>query len=874
MALSSPVCSDTDDASGYERAAASTPSCCSAASDAGAPQDGGATAGQKDNGGKGRKAKQGGKGKGGKGKSGKGRGGKGGKGKGGKGGKGKGTKEAAAQWFDSDSDSSSDGGGGAVNEAPPAVGEWSRVAVRSAAPRPKTVSGAEGQAATVGGVSGGIGAWLQGGLEAARVAELERLAQEQPYDAARHVALIRALREADGPDAKQRVGDARQRMAEHVALSEQQWAGFIQELGEPDSLPAKERQLALLRRACDDWPAPELLLALCRTVSDVLDDRLQAAAAGDDAAAAERRFREAESNWDDALAAGGSDAIGGHVLWDGYREWLEEELPEGEELTARQAALWKRQLSIPSKALKAAKADFDAWCGDEQAAGRVSSETAAVIASAGRAYRHAAALYEERAPFEDKIAELQRQRKQQRGSDTGELMAAWNEYISFEKKRGDAGRVWNLYNRAVRCLPSCQRLWTAAIRYGLPEHRALSAARRAVRCLPRSSTAWLDCLRAAEALRLPLPELASIAALASRMPFQCTADARYVQLGLLAACRRMAAADPALLQQGTAAAEAAIAALKERSDTAGVVAAAALWSAAAGPDFYGRCATLCADTARLLHAPWSRSLASAGRVADARAVLRKAVAKASEQQWRQQLLAEWLQFEQLYGGAKDVDALWDAHGAAIVAAGREEQERERAEASDEDSFSDAAKRKQHLRRQRQKEHRQQDKEARKRELGLDGPGDQSLTVFVWNLPFAAHEEAIVQHLAADKPVDVSQVRLVRDKHGRSKGYAYVEMKDTESVRTALSRDKRPMKDSAGHRSRQVRVVPDDPSRHSKAAEPPAKRSRGSSPPAPAVSAAPAAEGAAAPAAAGVAAPAAAAAPKSNADFRALLLRKK
>ena len=65
-------------------------------------------------------------------------------------------------------------------------------------------------------------------------------------------------------------------------------------------------------------------------------------------------------------------------------------------------------------------------------------------------------------------------------------------------------------------------------------------------------------------------------------------------------------------------------------------------------------------------------------------------------------------------------------------------------------------------------------------LNCNSPGNESLTLFAWNLPFHIDEYAI-RKLFEQARCDVEDVRLIRNFKGISKGYAYIEMKNQESM---------------------------------------------------------------------------------------------
>eukprot|EP00756_Hemistasia_phaeocysticola_P007910 Hpha_TRINITY_DN14439_c0_g1::TRINITY_DN14439_c0_g1_i1::g.157639::m.157639 len=685
-------------------------------------------------------------------------------------------------------------------EGLPDLGAWADTGVKSVREKPPP-SSARAQPSAAG-QQGGVAAFLSKNVvEAARLAQVQRKVAGCPMDIHSQLDLLKGLQDAvvNGQAEKEELHLARERMCESVAPTAGQYARWVQEAATDaaDSLPGKERVLRLLRRACEDWPVADLMLAQCQTLGDVLDERIAAEGREEEEGAAEARFREVMEGWEEAVTAAGADFAQGHLLWAAYREWLAEELPEGPELRQREGALWKRQLSIPSAALTTARKEFECWAAEgEDAKGFVDAVT--------RCAMMAAALSEERKPFESKIASL--------GTGRGQvevLVAGWEEYATFERKRGDAGRVAQVYTRALRAVPSSRRLWLEAVRSAVSAHtggeasrRAVLTAQRCVRVLPNCLDAWVELLRALEVSRRPFVELREAAIRGYSAPLSSAGERRVLLLELMGAGRRAVAASLATLEEVGAAAEASAKALVQAGDGTAVSSVVRLWHAArraGGQEVDGQgsveeaLAAVCGGATPELWIEWARGLETSGNIAAARQVLTRGTRALGEGACGA-VAEEWIALERAHGTARQLDAVREGqrrtlerfYREAAEAAGRVAKEEEKGREDDgrsEDEEDDAGKLKQHARRERQKEAKRQAWEERKKEQGMEGPGEANLTVFLWNLPFSATDKDIVAHMGDG--IRIHRIRIILDGRGVSKGFAYVEMEDTESVEAAL-----------------------------------------------------------------------------------------
>jgi hypothetical protein len=76
-----------------------------------------------------------------------------------------------------------------------------------------------------------------------------------------------------------------------------------------------------------------------------------------------------------------------------------------------------------------------------------------------------------------------------------------------------------------------------------------------------------------------------------------------------------------------------------------------------------------------------------------------------------------------------------------------------------------------------------------KKIKLEGPGDESLTLFVLNVAYTMTED-LLKGAFEGVGCKVKQVRIIKGQKGVPKGYAYIEMMDNESIEKGLSMDKK------------------------------------------------------------------------------------
>lgn len=89
------------------------------------------------------------------------------------------------------------------------------------------------------------------------------------------------------------------------------------------------------------------------------------------------------------------------------------------------------------------------------------------------------------------------------------------------------------------------------------------------------------------------------------------------------------------------------------------------------------------------------------------------------------------------------------------------------------------------------------------------PTKDDITIFISNLDYTITEEQLVTALKEKADLEIKETRLVKKPNGTNKGYAYVELKDSEQVQKALKLDRtlllaRPMYISSCHGNKEQR----------------------------------------------------------------------
>eukprot|EP01080_Neovahlkampfia_damariscottae_P001888 gene1888-1029_t len=76
-----------------------------------------------------------------------------------------------------------------------------------------------------------------------------------------------------------------------------------------------------------------------------------------------------------------------------------------------------------------------------------------------------------------------------------------------------------------------------------------------------------------------------------------------------------------------------------------------------------------------------------------------------------------------------------------------------------------------------------------KKLKLDGPGNESLTLFILNIAYTMTDDQLKQ-LFEGNNCNVNSVRIIKGQRGMPKGYGYIEMNDIESVEMGLKLNKK------------------------------------------------------------------------------------
>ena len=148
------------------------------------------------------------------------------------------------------------------------------------------------------------------------------------------------------------------------------------------------------------------------------------------------------------------------------------------------------------------------------------------------------------------------------------------------------------------------------------------------------------------------------------------------------------------------------------------------------------------------------------------------------------ILAEWEEFERNCGSLETwMEFERKQRKAQKREEERKERERKRSEMSGQEVEGDVKRVKVEEDAKRAKVETPTERKRKMKEKKED-PEVQKRTVFVNNLSFAANEDQIREHFG--KHGSIVDVNIVRNNHGKSRGFAYVEFEKEEEAKKAVS----------------------------------------------------------------------------------------
>ncbi|CAH8589665.1 unnamed protein product [Heterobilharzia americana] len=173
------------------------------------------------------------------------------------------------------------------------------------------------------------------------IESLKHQLEKNPFDYNAHTRLIECLRKTNDSE---RVKYARERMHDIYPLTPAIWLQWIEDELRNASTSEEKRQVEVLfKRAVDDYEDVNVWLEYCHFAISTLDFNSM------------KSMQEAEAIFESALSHQGLNVAGGSILWEIYREYLtivwSQLSQKDQELKSEQVKkmdrLFRRQLSIP-----------------------------------------------------------------------------------------------------------------------------------------------------------------------------------------------------------------------------------------------------------------------------------------------------------------------------------------------------------------------------------------------------------------------------------------------------------------------------------------------------------------------------------------------
>eukprot|EP00727_Mastigamoeba_balamuthi_P006667 m51a1_g2620 putative squamous cell carcinoma antigen recognized by t-cells 3 (805) ;mRNA; r:532367-535508 len=599
---------------------------------------------------------------------------------------------------------------------------------------------------------------------------LETRVRAEPFNFSLAVEYVTASRSAgDLP----RLRAARESIAARFPLPEELWAQWIDDeerivvAGDEASCAALE---GLYKRALGDYVSAELWARYCSFLATT-------------AGAPVERVRSA---FEEALSVVGLHVAEGSLVWNAYRLW---ETSAGAD-KERTFKMYQRQLSVPLMGMEDVLGQFEAWAQEED----IDEDNREAVRSV---YQKASEQLAKRDPYELAIR------------DSGTPLApdytkyaSWIQYLTFEEIEDNTSRIQCLYERAVKIYLLVPDLWLLYIKFAekkiaSSQATILSIYERAVRNCASSGALWAGYLRCTERFGKAPSEVSAV--FAKSLEVLTAPDALADVHGAhIDYCRRRLAGrtDAEGVARLRAACDGAAKAIAEsHAGSDAHVAVLQHWAALEarvlgdGDKAKELCELVLKERAKDAQA-WLDSIEierGLGHEERVRSLFKRALGAASDNVERVAFC--WLQFEREVGTLEQWTHASERCSTKLSQI-QEKRERERASA--------AAAAAAHA----QAAQRASDRTAKKRAPERSAPaapapeekrpranlqvsGDRnSRTLHVSNLQFAL-KDVDVRDVFKEYG-DILAVRMGKDPHGRSKGFAFVEFATEQGATDALA----------------------------------------------------------------------------------------
>ncbi|XP_076181119.1 spliceosome associated factor 3, U4/U6 recycling protein [Ptiloglossa arizonensis] len=663
----------------------------------------------------------------------------------------------------------------------------------------------------------------------AEVKLLEASLAQNPYDYASHVALINKLQRMGELE---RLRAARENMSSKYPLSPELWLSWLHDEIKLATTPEQKAEIVnLCERAVKDYLSVEVWLEYLQFSIGNMGTEKDAA-------------KNVCQLFERALTAVGLHTIKGAIIWEAFREF-ETALyalidptnsAERKEQLERIGNLFKRQLACPLLDMERTFEEYETWRNGDGAEAVLDDK----IIIGG--YKRALAKLNARLPYEEKIVSSQ--------VDT-ELLDAYKAYLLHEKQNGDPGRISVLYERAVTDLSLEVSLWLDYLTY-LEENIKIESIlnqvyQRALRNIPWCVKVWQKWMKSCEKWGKPTLEVQKLLEYALVSGFSTAEDYRSLWLSYLEYLRRK-------IVRCSTDEEKQLEVIRNTFNKA-CEHLAKSFGLDGDPNciilqFWARIEAIYANSMKRARSLWADIL-SQGHSATASywleyislercygdtKYLRKLYQKAltSVKDWPESIATAWIDFERDEGTLEQME-----HCEAKTKEKLEKvaEERQKVQQISNHELSPLQNRKAYKRksedgsgrwknlggsptkithiRPKLRESRfnfekkiDDDTSMRQKPKVAPPPGfkipeddkmevdnnqeiDDKITVFVSNLDYTATEEEVRIALAPAGPI--TSFKMMRDYKGRSKGYCYVQLNNSEAVEKALKLDRTPIR---------------------------------------------------------------------------------
>ena len=607
-------------------------------------------------------------------------------------------------------------------------------------------------------------------LAQAQLATLEKEANEDKYTATRYLSIIELLTPHKSNDAVfKKLRQTRNNMSKYCSLSPEQWLSWISE--EQDRGTDNNTVYEILKKACEAYTYTPFLMEKCEVYSELLSEMNDEK---NDLTDEDERLRITKTCqvYEDALSVAKFDFRRGNLIWKSYRGFYENEDGEGgvldsNEITQNILSLFSRQLMIAHMTVDETISEANSFFNDIN-----QSNHAELISKIKRVSEMCKTLSKDstRLDHEKSLSEINKQKKGNSDTFRKTNEKLWLDYISDEQKRDNGQWLAALYERAVCAIPWSAVLWRRMINFFTEKgarSTAYTASKKAVRALPTNHNLWIQRMRAVEKCKdLSFTEATLCVVEASQIKFKHPYDITTIISEYFAMVRRCSHQTAKTAQFRD---------LYQTVAEKGLVEELGFLSA-----IHYQCLRVskdspASDCLKNAYEPsikqypnagstWIQYAQKAAEIEDGdklvTSIFERAV-HAVDKDDMPLIIHNWLEYERCYGiSVSKIDNIRDRYIKVIS-----DIKMSGTNISKEvTTTTGRGKRLRDEEKQSQKVHWEQ----LKQDLGLEEPtGPPELTLFLWNVSFASTEQDI-NKLLTSRGINISSIRLIKQKHGKSK----------------------------------------------------------------------------------------------------------